>query len=219
MITTRAEQIKLALEYETKTQEAHSKFNEVSSLLADAESKRDAALKQNNELLEANKKLILEISSNQDILNGLNEQIDLFNNKVKSLDKQIQDNIYAIDDLDKRIAELNNKKIDTQAEYSREQNKLDNLKIKNKEYEKFNENLERIKTQIEQQIFEQKDKHQKKEIKMAEAIERLEKEIKKNTEEKVKIEEAKNLLNKYVEKLNKYYEENNINVNINIWQE
>ena len=219
MITTRAEQIKLALEYEKKTQEAHNKFNEISSLLADAQSKRDVALKQNNELLESNKKLVAEIESGRDMLIGINEQVDIAERKVKYLDKQIQDSDGEIGNLENKIIELTNKKIDAQVDYLREYNKLEELKIKNQEYEKFNESLERAKAEMEQQIAEQKNRHNKKEVEMVEVVEKLEKEIKKNTEEKVKIEEAKNLLNKYVEKLNKYYEENNINININIWQE
>jgi len=219
MITTRAEQIKLALEYEKKTQEAHNKFNEISSLLADAQSKRDVALKQNNELLESNKKLVAEIESGRDMLIGINEQFDIAERKVKYLDKQIQDSDGEIGNLENKIIELTNKKIDAQVDYLREYNKLEELKIKNQEYEKFNESLERAKAEMEQQIAEQKNRHNKKEVEMVEVVEKLEKEIKKNTEEKVKIEEAKNLLNKYVEKLNKYYEENNINININIWQE
>lgn len=219
MITTRAAQIKLALEYEAKTTAAREEFEVIGKQIAETISKNSDLLVANEKLRLDNKNVEIEISNNNSKLNKLMADIGQSSLFFEELNTKIQKLSVYVTSLNNKIGGLELRTKDNQALFNSESLRLNNLILQNKQYEKINGELICKNEETDNEIFKKNKQVLNRELQIADIVSKLKVEIEKNTEEKVKIEEAKNRLNKIAEKLNKHYIENNIDNNINIWEE
>ena len=211
--------LKLLLDFEKKIKDANDAFIEVDSKLINAHNDLNYSFSENNRLKKDSHNLEIKINNKNSELNLLISQIGGSNKELIILNKSVQDLLSNIENLNTIIVNTESKKIELEANIVKINNYLNSLIIKSKEYEQINESLKRKNETIQNEVDKKNRLYQKKDEELKQREQKLELDVRNNTVEKEKIEEAKNKLSFYNDRLNYYYKKLGRNTKINIWQE